>query len=325
MSGTTAETIHAVEWTLDRASRLARSVTALPPPAAGEILVATRTGAISPGKERTLLHGAAPAVTEAAYPYQPGYLNVVEIREAADRTLLGERGVAILGHRDHALIPYNRFIRIPEGVTDEAALLGVLAADARHAIDVATVEAGEDCLVIGGGILGVLTAWELSLRTQGSLRLVERDPTRRSELEKLKFPGETEVTVAEEPGRYPFHTVFDCGNTSTAFRMAQSAAREKGSIVLIADGSHEDYVLSPAFFAKGLYLGKTDPNPDLRGFLAEYFARHEDRSTLVDVAFGDEVRFADFPQAYLQVLMAPPESRRGLLPLVRYSIGSCGI
>ncbi len=318
MGDASTETLQAMEWTLDRAGRLSRSVTTLPPPAAGEILVATRTGAISPGTERALLHGVAPAVPENAYPYQPGYLNIVEIREAADRTLLGERGIAILGHRDHALIPYNRFIRIPQEVSDEEALLGVLAADARHAIDVASVEAGEDCLIIGGGILGVLTAWELSLRTQGSLRIVERDPARRERLQALKFPGDGEVTISEEPGRYGFHTVFDCGNTSSAFALAQEAAKEKGSIVLIADGSHEDYVLAPAFFAKGLYLGKTDSNPDLRAFLAEYFVRHEDRSTLVDVAFGDEIRFADFPQAYVRILMAPPDDRRSLLPLVRY-------
>ena len=127
----------ATEWMLESAGRLRRTSTLLPTPAPGEILVSTALGAISPGTERALLHGTCPATPATAYPCQPGYLNIVEIREAHDRTLVGERGVATVGHRDHALIPYQKFIRIPPGVPAEVALLGVLAADARHGIDVA--------------------------------------------------------------------------------------------------------------------------------------------------------------------------------------------
>jgi hypothetical protein len=89
--------------------------------------------------------------------------------------------------------------------------------------------------------------------------------------------------------------------------------------VLIADGSHEPYTLAPEFFAKGLYLGKTDSHPDLRGFLADFLARGEDRSSLLDIAFRQTVRFADFPQAYLEALLAPGLEGRGLLPRVLYS------
>lgn len=316
MGTSNVKAVRAVEWTLDRGSRLLRSETSLPRPAPGEVLVASRWGAISPGSERTLLHGNMPAVPESAYPYQPGYLNVVEIEDAEDRTLLGERGIAILGHRDYALIPYNRFIRIPASISNEEALLGVLAADARRAIDVAAVETSEDCLIVGGGILGTVTAWELSLRARGAIRIVERDGRRRELLSGIVFPSE--VTVAEDPGRYSFHMVFECGNTASAFTLAQEAARDKGSIVVISDGCHDSFVLSPSFFAKGLYLGKTGSNPDLRSFLGEYFARHEDRATLVEAVFREEIAFSDFPQAYLHALMTPPEERDGLLTRVRY-------
>jgi len=316
VSGPEVDTVRAVEWTLDRGSRIMRSETSLPRPAQGEVLVTSRTGAISPGSEKTLLHGNAPAVPESAYPYQPGYLNVVVIEDAEDRTLLGERGVAILGHRDHALIPYNRFIRIPASTSDEEALLGVLSADARRAIDVAAVEPNEDCLVVGGGILGVLTAWELSLRARGAIRIVEREPRRRELLQTIRFPAE--VVVDMSPGRYPFHTVFECGNTAAAFTLAQEAVRERGSIVLVSDGCHENFTLSPAFFAKGVYLGKTGSNPDLRSFLGEFFARHENRSSLVAAAFREEIAFTDFPQAYLHALMKPIDERDGLLTRVRY-------
>jgi 2-desacetyl-2-hydroxyethyl bacteriochlorophyllide A dehydrogenase len=302
---TTSETltIRAVEWTLESAGRLQRAVTTLPSPSADEILVTTTCGAISPGWERTLLHGTCPAVPPNAYPYQPGQLNVVRITDAVDRTLIGERGVAVLGHRDHALIPYHRFIRIPATASDELALLGTLAADARQAIDLASVEQGEDCLVLGGGILGVLTAWELALRTRGRLRLVERERRRRDLLREIRFPRE--ITIADNPGRDPFHTVFDCANGADAFADAQESARPGGSIVLIADGSHEDYTLAADFFAKGLFLGKVRSRPDLRGFLNEFFAR-------------ESVRFEDFPRAYLESLLRPPGEREGLLPRVVY-------
>ena len=313
------QTIKAVEWTLQSAGRLHRTVTTLPSPASGEILVSTVLGAISPGSERILLHGSSPAVPDGSYPHQPGYLNIVEILDAPDRTLVGEKGVAVLGHRDFALIPYNRFIRIPSTVSEELAILGVLAADASHAIEVAAVESGEDCLVIGGGVLGVLTAWELCLRTNGAVRLVETEPSRRQLLKEIAFPRN--IRIEEEVGRYQFHSTFDCANTPAAFRTAQSAARNQGSIVVIADGSVEDYVLSGDFFSKGLYLGKTGSHPDLRAFLNEYFARGDDRSTLIAAAFQETIAFEEFPQAYLKTLLAPPEDRRGLVPRVSYSHG----
>ncbi|MCA9754150.1 MAG: hypothetical protein KC591_18260 [Gemmatimonadetes bacterium] len=313
---TEVETVKAVEWVLEGAGRLGRNVAQLPSPAAGEILVATMMGAISPGAERVLLHGTSPLVGEGGYPYQPGYLNVVRILDAPDRTLVGERGIAILGHRDFALVPYAKFVRIPSNVTDENAMLGVLAADARNAIEIASVGPKDRSLVIGGGILGVLTAWELCHRTNEEVRIVERDPARRELIQAIRFPRN--VVRDAEPGNAKWHFVFDCANGSDAFDLAQQVARPGASIVLVADGSHEKYSLSPQFFAKGLYLGKTDANPDLRSFLAEWFSRHEDRESLLDVAFRDEIRFTAYPQAYLEALLGPPERRRGLLPRVRY-------
>lgn len=310
------DTTKAQEWMLEGPGQLGRTVTQLPGPAAGEILVATEVGAISPGSERTLMHGTSPFVEGGQYPYQPGYLNIVEILDAGDRTLVGERGVAILGHRDFALVPYNRFIRIPPDVSNEEALLGVLAADANHAIDVAAVDASEDCLVFGAGALGVLTAWELSTRNAGSTHLYEVDPQRLELARSIAFPSTVEFH--SEPPKGPFHTSFDCANTASAFEVAQRVARRGGSIVLIADGSHEQYVLSADFFAKGLYLGKTDSHPDLRRFLGEWFARSEDRTSLVRAAFRHGVKFADFPQAYLEALLGPETALQGLLPRVLY-------
>ena len=92
----------------------------------------------------------------------------------------------------------------------------------------------------------------------------------------------------------------------------------KKQILLVANGCHEDYVLAGAFFAKGLFLGKTDSHPDLRSFLGEWFSRGDDRTSLLDVAFRDEVSFADFPQAFLEALLVPPSERRGLVPRVLY-------
>jgi 2-desacetyl-2-hydroxyethyl bacteriochlorophyllide A dehydrogenase len=310
-------TVRAVEWTLDAPGQLHRTITTLPSPGVGEILVRTIVGAVSPGTERTLIQGLSPAVPADSYPYQPGYLNVVDIIDAGDRTLIGERGVAVLGHRDFALIPYHRFIRVPAGVSNDLAMLGVLSADARNAIDLAAVETGEDCLILGGGLLGVLTAWELGLTTQGSIRLVETNESRREMIQEIQFPAAVEI--ATDPGRYRFQTVFDCANTAAAFATAQTAVRPKGSIVLVADGSQEAYVLTSDFFSKGLYLGKTDSHPDLRTFLNEFFSRDDDTSTLVEAAFQEDLRFEDFPQAYLKALLTPVAGHRGLAPRVVYS------
>lgn len=313
------ETIRATEWIFEAPGKLGRIHATLPKPALGEVLVQTKLGAISPGTEKTLLHGEAPSVPVTSYPHQPGYLNVVTILDAPDRSLLGDRGVAVLGHRDFALLPYSRFLRLPSGVPDELALLAVLAADARHAVETAAPGRGQESLVIGGGIMGVLTAWELCLFTGGRVRVVEENAKRRALLQELRWPGIVEI--AEEPGRLLVSTAFDCACGSRAFELTQSCVKAGGSILLVADGSHEEYKLTGDFFSKGLFLGKTDSHPDLRTFLGEYFTRGDDRTTLLDVAFRDEVRFADFPHAYLTRVLAPIGSREGLLPRVLYSSG----
>jgi len=315
-TGPPVRAVRAVEWTLESPGRLHRTTTTLPAPTVDEVLVATVLGAVCRGTERALLHGTCPQVSERDYPYQPGSLNVVTIREAADRTLVGERGVVQLGHRDFALVPYGRFIRIPGTVSDEIALLGVLAADASHAVAVANVESDEDCLVVGGGIVGTLVAWELTHRTKGAIRIVEPDDRRRATLEGIRFPAD--VKVSGRTGRYPFHTVFECANTASAFEAAQGAARAGGSIVVVSDGGHEKYVLTDRFFARGLFLGKTGPHPDLRGFLNDWFARGEDRAGLVEAAFSETLRFDEFPQAYLTTALASPAEAPGLLPRIVY-------
>jgi threonine dehydrogenase-like Zn-dependent dehydrogenase len=309
-------TVRAVEWTLESPGRLSRTTTTLPTPTVDEVLVGSVLGALCRGAERALLHGTCPQVSERDYPYQPGSVNVVTIREATDRTLVGERGVARLGHRDFALVPYARFLRIPAGVSDESALLGVVAADAHHAVAMANVESDEDCLVVGGGIVGTLVAWELAHRTKGAIRMVEPDDRRRAVLEGIRFPAE--VKVSGRAGRYPFHTVFECANTALAFAAAQEAARAGGSIVVVSDGGHERYVLADRFFARGLFLGKTGPHPDLRAFLNDWFARGEDRSGLERAAFGETLRFDEFPQAYIKTALAAPGEAPGLLPRVIY-------
>jgi hypothetical protein len=67
-----------------------------------------------------------------------------------------------------------------------------------------------------------------------------------------------------------------------------------------------------------LYLGKTGGHPDLRGFLADWFAQRDDRATLVAHAFREDIRFEEFPQAYLKAVLAPVAERAGLVTRVLY-------
>jgi threonine dehydrogenase-like Zn-dependent dehydrogenase len=147
--------------------------------------------------------------------------------------------------------------------------------------------------------------------------LVESDANQRSLLQEIRWPGP--VTISDRPGVVQFSAAFDCASTASAFETIQNAMKPEGSILLIADGGHEEYVLLPQFFSKGLFLGKTGSHPDLRGFLGEYFSRGEDRSALLQAAFRQNVRFSDFPKAYFEALLAPRSESKGLLPRVLYS------
>lgn len=157
----------------------------------GHLLIDTRRSLISVGTERMLVEfGKASYISKArkqpekvravidkistdgllstvnavqsklAQPISLGYCNVgvvAEVGEGVDNFRVGDRVVSNGGHSDVVLNPKNLCARIPDDVTDEQATFVVLASIGLQGIRLLQPTIGECVVVIGTGVIGLLT------------------------------------------------------------------------------------------------------------------------------------------------------------------------
>lgn len=159
---------------------------------AGHLLIATRRSLISAGTERMLVEfgqanllakarsqpdkvrqvldkmrtdGLLPTLeavfTRLDQPLPLGYCNagvVLAVGEGVSGFAVGDRVVSNGPHAEVVCVPQNLCARIPEGVSDDAAAFTVLAAIGLQGIRLAEPTLGEKVVVLGLGLIGLLTA-----------------------------------------------------------------------------------------------------------------------------------------------------------------------
>ena len=140
----------------------------LPPRQAGEVLVRTRYSGISRGTEALVFRGAVPPSQHAAMrapfqegefpgPVKYGYSSVGIVDEGPDR-LVGRTVFCLYPHQDRYCVPAEAVHPVPERVPPSRA---VLAANMETAVNVvwdARPAPGDEIVVIGGGVVGLLAA-----------------------------------------------------------------------------------------------------------------------------------------------------------------------
>ena len=140
----------------------------LPPAQAGDVLVRALYSGISRGTEALIFRGAVPPsqydVMRAPFqagefpgPVQYGYSSVGTVEEGPDR-LRGRTVFCLYPHQDRYRVPAAAVHPVPDGVPAERA---VLAANMETAVNIvwdARPTAGDEILVIGGGVVGLLAA-----------------------------------------------------------------------------------------------------------------------------------------------------------------------
>ncbi len=154
----------------------------LDPPADNERLVRTVATGVSRGTEALVFAGRVPASQHAAmraplmgggfpFPVKYGY-------SAVGLLAGGERVFVLHPHQDRFVAPAAMCIPVPDAVPTARA---VLAANMETALNVtwdAAALPGERIMVIGAGIVGLLTASLLVGIPGASVTVVDRDPSR---------------------------------------------------------------------------------------------------------------------------------------------------
>jgi len=141
-------------------------------PGEGEVLITSRCSAISAGTEAMIFSGAFPrnTVLDAniaslkggfTYPFSYGYALVGDVAAAGtgvDQGLIGKTLFAFHPHQDRAVVPLATCHRVPDGMVPEAALFLPQAETALNLVMDGAPLIGERVLVLGQGVVGLLTA-----------------------------------------------------------------------------------------------------------------------------------------------------------------------
>lgn len=162
----------------------------LTPPAAGEVLVRARHGAVSRGTELLVYRGQVPAseFERMRAPFQAGtlpgpvkygYVSVGVVEEGPVE-LMGRDVFCLFPHQDRYVVPTSAVLPLPEGLPPARAVLAANLETALNGIWDAAVLPGDRVVVVGAGVVGLLTAW-LAAGVRGcEVEVVEPLPERRS-------------------------------------------------------------------------------------------------------------------------------------------------
>ncbi|MGI8424141.1 MAG: zinc-dependent alcohol dehydrogenase [Chloroflexota bacterium] len=150
-------------------------------PGPGEVLLETQRSLISTGTE--LAHLLGPAWTNPGgrtlptYPHYTGYSNMGRVVAVGQGVTAWKEGDRVASGARHGAYPLLRegmwTVRIPDGVSDEAATFCTLGTTVLNGCRIGEPQLGEDAVVVGMGLLGQLLVQYL--RIAGCERVIGID------------------------------------------------------------------------------------------------------------------------------------------------------
>ena len=217
----------------------------------GGLLVETRLSLISTGTEticyRSEMDDGSHWQGWVKYPFYLGYSNVgtvVELGKGTEGFDIGDRVFTTSNHRQYAAVG-DGAVKIPEGVSDEAAAWSKLATISQTSVRRAELNMGARVVIIGAGPLGqLLTQY---CRVMGASEVIVID-TIDSRLQVALAHGATQTFTGSAADAGPFvesHTdgeladvVFDATGHYAVLPMGLRLARSFGTLMLTGDSPH---------------------------------------------------------------------------------------
>jgi threonine dehydrogenase-like Zn-dependent dehydrogenase len=166
----------------------ALNVVDLPEPGPQDCTICTLWSGISRGTERLVFEGRVPPseyermrapFQEGAFPFpvKYGYCAVGEV-EAGPAEMLGRTVFCLHPHQERFVAQRDRLLLVPKTVPPRRAVLAANMETALNAHWDAGSGPGDRIVVVGGGALGLLTAWIAARLPGAEVTLVDIDPGR---------------------------------------------------------------------------------------------------------------------------------------------------
>jgi 2-desacetyl-2-hydroxyethyl bacteriochlorophyllide A dehydrogenase len=205
----------------------------------GQVRARALGSGISQGTELLLFRGEGPtpfdpsldAPGSPTYPRRYGYAWVGEVVESrADALAPGARVFGLLPHGDEHCVPPEALRRLPLDVPVERA---VLAANLETAVNVvwdSGISLGDDVLVIGGGIVGLLSGLLARLSGASRVRLIE--PARRRREAALELGFDAAFAPEQATPQAEFDVVIEASGNPACLAAAIAHARREGVVVV---------------------------------------------------------------------------------------------
>lgn len=211
-------------------------VAPLPARQGDEVRVRTLFTGISRGTEALVFSGHVPESQRQAMrapfqegdfpgPVKYGYSNVGEVVEGP-LELVGQVVFCLYPHQDHYCVPAGSVVPLPTGVPPERAVLAANAETALNAVWDARPGPGDRIVVIGAGVVGLLTAW-LCARIPGTdVEVVDTDRGRSTVAESLgmRFRHDT-------PSGSDADLVIHASGSAQGLRTALGAAGHEATVL----------------------------------------------------------------------------------------------
>ncbi|MGQ7794005.1 zinc-dependent alcohol dehydrogenase [Faunimonas sp. B44] len=301
---------------------------ALRPPGEGELLVETLVSAISRGTERLVYEGRVPETERDRmrcpfqggtfpFPVKYGYAAVGRVVDGAadlrDRTVF-----ALHPHQDRFVIPAEAAIAVPADVPVERAVLGANMETALNIVWDAGIAPGDRVAIIGGGLVGLLTA-RLSARIPGTdVTVADVDAARAGPARTLGAGFAAPAELGDD-----FDVVVHASASEAGLRSALGAAGFEARVVEASwfGDAAPALPLGQAFHARRLSLVTSQVGSVPPARRARWTNRRRLETAMrlladeaLDVLVSGETRFADLPSDYGGILAAPDT----LLHRIRY-------
>ena len=133
---------------------------------------------------------------------------------------VGDRVVALAPHATEAVVAKERYVKIPDEVGDEAATFAILGATTTHGMRRAGVRYGETVLVLGLGVVGLLSV--MHARRSGAATVIVADP----------LAGKRSLA-----GRLGFDHVLDPGADGYLHELESITQGHRADLVIEASGA----------------------------------------------------------------------------------------